>query len=161
MKTGLSLMAAAMAALLFATGCSAQTPAEESAEETEIVLQIGDPMMRVNGAAREIDPGRQTAPVIEDGRTLLPVRAVVEAMGGAVAWEEETQTVILAKDAAVLLLTIGSNTAFVNEEKHTLDTSPVVIDGRTMLPIRFIAEELGFEVRWDEENSTITIKNKA
>lgn len=161
MKTGLSLMAAAMAALLFATGCSAQTPAEESAEGTEIVLQIGDPMMRVNGAAREIDPGRQNAPVIEDGRTLLPVRAVVETMGGAVAWEEETQTVILAKDAAVLLLTIGSNTAFVNEEKHTLDTSPVVIDGRTMLPIRFIAEELGFEVRWDEENSTITIKNKA
>ena len=112
-------------------------------------------MMTVNGAEQEIDPGRGTVPVLESARTLLPVRAVVEAMGGAVAWDEETQTAVLAKNDTIILLTIGSNIAFLNETSHTLDTVPVTINDRTMLPIRFIAEGFGYEVGWDGDTQTV------
>ena len=54
-------------------------------------------------------------------------------------------------------LTIDSETAYFNEEAHTLDAAPMIINGRTMLPIRFIAESFGFDVDWTPETQTVTI----
>lgn len=142
---------------VFTTGCAAQTRSDNTAVEPVITLRIGDPTMTVDGAEREIDPGRGTVPVVENDRTLLPVRAVVEAMGGAVAWDEETMTVVLAKDDTVILLAIGSRAAFVNETSYTLDVAPVLADDRTMFPIRFIAESFGYGVAWDEDTETVTL----
>lgn len=141
----------------FTTGCGAEPQTGSAADNPIITLQIGNPMMTVNGEQREIDPGRGTAPVVENDRTLLPVRAVVEAMGGAVAWDGETQTAVLARGDNILLLAIGSTIAFLNETAHTLDTVPVVINDRTMLPIRFIAEGFGYEVGWDGDTQTVTL----
>ncbi len=124
-----------------------------------ITLTIGDPMMTVDGAAAEIDPGNGTAPVIIDGRTLLPVRAIVETAGGTVGWRSETQEVTLSYKTDVIRLTINSTTAYLNDAAQTLDVTPVIINERTMLPIRFIAESFGFDVQWngDEQKVTITI----
>lgn len=140
------------------TGCSAQT-----AENTPftMTLQIDNPVMTVNGMEKEIDPGRETAPMIQNNRTLLPIRAVVEEMGGAVAWDEETQTAVLAKAENIILLSVGSTEAYFNEEKRSLDTPPVIWKDRTMLPIRFIAESFGFTAAWDSETSTVTITKEA
>lgn len=157
MKKILSMLLIFCLMTVFTTGCSAAQQPEENANEPVITLQIGNPMMTVDGTEREIDPGRGTAPVIETDRTLLPVRAVVEAMGGAVAWDEETQTVVLTKDDIRLRLTISSKTAYVNEEARALDIAPVIINDRTMLPIRFIAEEFGYAAGWDGEAQTITL----
>lgn len=161
MKKILSILLAFCMMAVFTTGCSAQTQTAGSTEPVTITLQISNPMMTVNGVKQEIDPGRGTVPMIESGRTLLPVRAVVEAMGGAVAWDEETQTTVLAKGDAIILLTMGSHTAFLNETAHTLDTVPVIINDRTMLPIRFIAEGFGYEVNWDGDTSTVTLTGTA
>lgn len=160
MKKLLSMLLVFCMMAVFTTGCTAQTQATGGALQT-ITLQIGNPMMTVDGGQQEVDPGRATAPVIEGERTLLPVRAVVEAMGGAVAWDEETQTTVLAKGDAVILLTIGSSAVFLNETAHILDTAPVIINDRTMLPIRFIAEGFGYEVGWDGETSTVTLTGTA
>lgn len=142
---------------VFTTGCNAQSKANDAANESVIMLQIGNPVMTVNGEQMEIDPGRGTVPVIKEGRTLLPLRAVAEEMGGTVAWDKETQTTTLKKYNNTIQLTIGSNIAYLNERVNTLDTVPVVINGRTMLPIRFIAECFGYNVSWDDSNPTVTL----
>ncbi len=136
-----------------------QTETALAAGEGEIItLQIGNPVMTVNGEQREIDPGRGTAPVlVNDARTLLPVRAIVEAVGGAVAWDENTNTATLTYGSDVIDLTIDSATAYLNGAAQTLDVAPTTINDRTMLPIRFIAESFKFSVGWDGDTQTVTI----
>ena len=72
--------------LIAVTGCAAQ--ADTTADKTEIVLQIGSPIMAVNGTEQNID-AEGTVPVIVNDRTLVPIRAIIEAMGGTVGWDGE------------------------------------------------------------------------
>lgn len=141
--------------MCFTTGCAAQDVEREN--NTVIVLTIGDPVMTVNGSTAEIDPGRGTAPVIVNDRTLIPVRSLIETMGGTVDWNEETQTATLTYDEDEIRLTLNSTTAYLNDEAQTLDVAPVSINDRTMLPIRFISESFAFEVEWDGDTQTVTI----
>ena len=127
--------------------------------ETVIEMQIGSPTMLVNGETKNIDDGG-TAPVIINDRTLLPVRAVVEAMGGTVEWDQDTQKTTLTMDGIEIQLVIGSTTAYVNGDFESIDIAPVIINDRTMLPIRFIAEKFGFDVFWDGQNMTVTIQGE-
>ena len=142
---------------VFTAGCGAQPQSGNAAGAAVITLQIGNTMMSVDGSPKEIDPGSAAVPVIENGRTLLPVRAVVEAMGGTVEWDGQNRTAALTLGDMTILLTVGSDEAFLNETAHTLDTAPVVINDRTMLPIRFIAEGFGYNVGWDEDTRTVTL----
>ena len=129
-------------------------------DDITITLQIGNPNMTVNNAEKAIDE-QGTVPVLINDRTLLPVRAVVEEMGGSVEWVEETQTVILAYGSDTITLQIDNPTAFLNDEAKTLDTAPMIIGDRTMMPIRFIAESFGFNVNWDDATQTATVSKTA
>lgn len=131
-----------------------------SEEDTDLItLQIGNPEMTVNGETMEVDPGRGTAPVLSGERTLVPVRALIEALGGSVQWNEEEEEATLTLEGDEIRLVIGSMTAYLNGEAKTLDAAPELINERTMLPIRFIAESFNFEVEWEEENQLITINS--
>lgn len=99
-----------------------------------------------------------TPPVIKQGRTLIPVRAVSEAMGAAVEWNDEEKIVTITKDEIVITLNLAENKVFVGEEEYSLDVSAEVMNNRTMVPLRFIAEQLGLNVEWDEELQTIEIE---
>ncbi len=155
------LAASSMFTLWGATGCAADEADLQTDGNTEIVLRIDDPMMTVNGAEKEIDPGMGTAPVIINDRTLLPVRAVIEELGGTVGWDDETREVTLGYEGSEIVLTIDSTSAALNDQAQTLDTTPVIINDRTMLPIRFIAESFGFDVEWDQSTQTVTISGSA
>jgi len=104
-------------------------------------------------------------PVIENGRTLAPVRAIVEALGYYVTWEEKTQTIGIysyATDVMIIEMRVGSRTAKVlvgssNYDDRVMDVPAKIINGRTMVPVRFLAETLGMEVRWDEASRTVII----
>ncbi len=138
-----------MAILLTAlSACAASTDC------VTIVLQIGNSQMRVNEKAQALD----CEPVIVNDRTLVPIRAVIEAMGGNVLWEQETKTATLNYGDDEIKLTIGDTTAYLNDEPNVLDTAPAIINDRTMLPIRFIAESFSFEVTWNNETREITIE---
>ena len=63
--------------------------------QTSLILKINNPIMTVNGIEKEIDSGISTSPVIINGRTLLPIRAVIEEIGGTVNWNEEKQVITL------------------------------------------------------------------
>jgi len=130
-----------------------------AAEAMSIILEIGNPNMNINGREKPID-NEGTSPVIIDGRTLVPIRAVVEEMGGSVNWNADTQTVLLENGNDSIELVIGSTNAKLNGQISILDTAPVIINGRTMLPIRFISEGFGFNVEWDSDTHTINISSK-
>lgn len=156
MKKTVVLAAMAVLALGMA-GCAPKSEPEVANEQFEMQMKIGDPNMVVNGVEKEIDPGRGTAPQIYMSRVVAPVRAAVEEMGGKVEWEQNTQTVTLTKGETAIELQIDSDTAKINGEKEELDAPPTIINGRTMLPIRYVAEGFGYRVNWDEENKLITV----
>ena len=122
-----------------------------------ISLSIDNPIMCVNGEETEIDVGRGTKPIVTNGRTLVPIRAIIEAFNGTVGWDESTQTATLTVKDDVIKLVINSNTAYLNGEIKTLDVAPVIINERTMLPIRFVAESFNLGVAWEEESETVFI----
>lgn len=96
-------------------------------------------------------------PVIVDGRTLVPVRALFESLGATVGWEESTQTATATKGSTVISMQIGNTTAYVNGVAKTLDVPAQTIEGRTMAPARFVAESLNATVNWDSASDTVKI----
>jgi hypothetical protein len=132
-----------------------------AAETTVITLTIGNPMIIVNGTPRAIDASGAT-PVIIAGRTLLPIRAVVEAIGGTIAWNAATRTVTIAAGAVTMSLTIGNRMATVGGATLPIDPQnatvvPLIVGGRTMLPVRFVGEQLGGTVEWNAATRTATL----
>lgn len=96
-------------------------------------------------------------PVIISGRTLVPLRAIFEALGAKVEWHNATRTVTATRGSDQILLQVGNKTATVNNKAVTLDVEPIIISGRTLVPARFIAESFGMVVNWDEKTRTISI----
>jgi len=96
-------------------------------------------------------------PVIENGRTLVPLRAIFEALNAEVAWDGETQTVRAIRYGTYIELQIGSNEIKVNNEIKILDVPAKTINDRTMVPARAIAEAFGCNVSWDAENNAVII----
>lgn len=112
-----------------------------------IKLQIGSRIVNVDNEAVIYD----AAPVIRNDRTLVPIRIITEALGGKVDWNGATKEVTLSINDKEIKMTIGKML-----EKYGV--APVIIDGRTFVPVRFVADELGAEVVWDEATKTVTIK---
>lgn len=123
-----------------------------------LTFKIGDTNMYVDGNAYEIDPGKYATPVIENGRTLLPVRVVAETFGAEVGWDGAENKVTITTDGIEMQFWVDSNKAIVNGIDYTLDAAPVVIDGRTYMPLRFVAEKLGLSVVWDDLSQSIIIE---
>jgi hypothetical protein len=149
-----------LVAILLVTGLLAPSAATASSS-TMVKLWIGKASMSVNGAEWPID-AQGTKPVIVEGRTLVPIRAVIEVLGGSAAWESSTRkaTVTLGKDS--LDLWIGKSQASLNGIALAIDSAnsavvPVITGGRTMLPLRFVAESLGIDVQYDATTKMITL----
>jgi hypothetical protein len=127
---------------------------------TVLEIQIGSKMMSVNGSSVPID----VAPVIVEGRTLLPIRWVAEPFGAAVVWDADEKKVGVSLGSRTVELWIGRNGATVNGVATPIDASdpkvvPIIISGRTFLPLRFVAENLGLQVTWDASTRTVTVTN--
>ena len=105
-----------------------------------------------NSTLRLDDP-----PVIQDGRTLVPMRAFFEAMGADVSWDSASRTAIGIKGGIEVRIPIDSIHPTVNQQRVTIDVPARIIEGRTYIPLRFVGEALGDEVGWDEDTRTITI----
>jgi N-acetylmuramoyl-L-alanine amidase len=97
------------------------------------------------------------APVIENDRTLVPVRAALEALGATLEFDEAANTVIGKKDGAEFTLKIDSVNATVNGQPKILDVPAKIINDRTMVPIRFVAENFGANVTWDDANNAVLV----
>ncbi|MBQ9428658.1 MAG: copper amine oxidase N-terminal domain-containing protein [Clostridia bacterium] len=121
--------------------------------QTIVKLTIGSNTAYVNGEAKTLD----VAPLIENSRTLMPLRFIAESLGATVEWDGATSTATLTTADVTLLITLGQTTAYVNGQAKTLDVPAESRNGRTLLPVRFIAESFGAEVAWDGATSTATL----
>lgn len=130
-------------------------PAEIDSKYIE--LQIGNPKMIVNGVYSEIDAGNGTKPTIESGRTLVPIRAIVECLGGTITWFPESKSISISLNKKKITMQINEEKAMVDSETVLMDVSPKLINGRTMIPLRFVAENLDKDVIWDTEGKKIFI----
>ncbi|MDP3058075.1 MAG: copper amine oxidase N-terminal domain-containing protein, partial [bacterium] len=97
------------------------------------------------------------APVIISGRTLVPLRAIFEALGATVHWDEANKKITGIKGGLNITLQVGSQLAIVNGALVILDVPPTIVGGRTMVPARFIAESLGATVNWNEPAKSVEI----
>ncbi|MBA4365964.1 MAG: hypothetical protein C0398_08225 [Coprothermobacter sp.] len=127
-----------------------------------VVLTIGKTVMMVDGVSQAVDPGRTTSPVIAQGRTMVPISAVMTAVGGSATWDAVARTVTLKLGTHTVVLTIGKATAMVDGKTVPVDSDnarvvPIILNGRTMLPVRFVAESLGASVLWDSATHRVTL----
>lgn len=155
-------------------------------DDLEIVLKIGEPTAQVGGVTvygwGENDYGQvgdgttevvttpkevpidlsppvelDVPPFIEEGRTLVPLRFIGEQLGAEFEWDGDERKVTYTRGDDVIKLWIDQFEAEVNGENMTLDVAPKIVDGRTVVPLRFIGEQLGAQFDWDGETRTITI----
>ncbi|OPZ85668.1 MAG: hypothetical protein BWY74_03847 [Firmicutes bacterium ADurb.Bin419] len=125
---------------------------------SQISMKIGEPYMQVDGVTAEIDPGRGTKPVIINNRTMLPIRATIEALGGSVTWEGSSKRVSIQLNGKTINLWIGSSNIQVNGQNMNIDTAPAIINDRTYVPLRAVLENLGCSVQWFDSTRSILIK---
>ncbi len=114
----------------------------------------------LNGEKFESD----TEPFIEQNRTMVPVRAIFEAMGAQVRWDEENKTVLMVRQKddvfTSVVLQIGLDKAFVNSESVALDAPAKIVGNRTYVPLRFIIEAFDENITWDDASRTVSIVTK-
>lgn len=99
-------------------------------------------------------------PVIENDRTLVPMRAIFEALGAEVEWDQETATVTATRGGDTLKITIGSNVLYVNNDSVELDVPAKITDGRTLVPVRAISESFDAKVEWDSGMRSVKISTE-
>ncbi len=127
--------------LFILLACSAQTVSAASVNVT------------LNGNELSFD----SAPYIENGRVLVPMRGILESLGYSVHWQEPTQTVLAMKEGISISLPLNSNTVTVNAEEVVIDVPAKLNNSRTFVPLRFLAEYSGADVSWDADTSTVRI----
>lgn len=99
-------------------------------------------------------------PTITNGRTLVPLRAIFEALGATVSWDSKTNMVTAKKGANEIIVIVGDSNAYVNGELKVLDVPATIVNSRTLVPVRFVSESLGATVDWNEEKNVVLIKTK-
>lgn len=124
-----------------------------------VIFQIGKKGFFVNSVVKSLD----SPPIIENNRTLVPLRALLEAFNGTVLWDSKEKKVTVSFNSTKIELWIGKPQANVNGVLKWIDddnrnVNPEIINNRTMIPLRFVVENLDFEVIWNEDLKTITIK---
>jgi hypothetical protein len=109
--------------------------------------------VKLNGTPLTFD----VLPQLINGRTMVPLRAVFEAMGASIDWNGDIQTVTALKDNKVVVLTINDPAPTIDGTVVLLDQPGIIVDGRTLVPLRFVAEAFGGTVEWDSATQTASI----
>lgn len=123
---------------------------------SSLALQAGAVSLYVDTELIQTD----TAPTVVNGRTLVPMRAIFEALGAEVLWDGETRTATGILGEHTVEIQVGESTALVDGEPRALDVPAQILNRRTMVPARFVSEALGCTVTWDSETKTAAVANQ-
>lgn len=130
-----------------------------SAYARTLEFKVNDSTMYISDGTIKSDP-LEVAPYIENGRTMVPVRVISENFGAEVGWDDTSRTITITDGTTNVVLTVDSLEATVNGEVQTLDAAPVIVNDRTMVPLRFISEALNRSVEYIEPSSQILISDE-
>jgi hypothetical protein len=131
---------------------SAIETAGEALEASDSTIQVL-PVENIMVKGKHL--GFDTPPVIKAGRTLVPVKALVQAFGAQVEWDPVLQKVTITKDKMIMVLTLGETEVLVNGDSVQLDVPAQAMNGRTVVPLRFIAETMNFVVTYEDGDITV------
>ena len=120
---------------------------------SDIFNRSKETYVEVNGEILGFD----TMPVIENDRTLVPLRFIFETLGAEVDWIADTNTALVNDEDTTIMFSIDNTTAVVNDVSKVMDVPARLINDKTLVPLRFLSEELGFDVEWNEETRTASI----
>ena len=127
----------------------------EAAEKVTISFNVGSSIVNINGEEVEVEKPY----IVGVGVTLVPIRVISESFGAEVKWDGDTKTVTVVDGDTTIVVTVGSKTATVNGEEKELEEAPELTEnGFTMIPLRFISENLGAEVGYVHETQAITVE---
>ncbi|RJE88780.1 hypothetical protein D3P07_12445 [Paenibacillus sp. 1011MAR3C5] len=148
-KKWTSLLAAFVMVFVLATGVQAQGNTATASEAVKVWINDEEVQFGAN------------APVEVDGTTLVPVRAVLEALGYTLVWDEAKQVVIAEKYGFSIALQIGNPVGAVNGASKELTAAPQILKGSTYVPVAFISEAIGYELKWDAANRSVLLTKEA
>ncbi len=97
------------------------------------------------------------APVMRQGRVLVPLRGIFERLGAGLDWYPETRKLVAMREGRTVSLIVGETDAYVDEKLIILDSAPILMRGRIMVPLRFVGQGLGAQVHWNRKNRSVTI----
>lgn len=132
-----------------------QNPSVKTYGATSSSYQTHSIELRINNQYVNSD----TPPTMENGRVLVPIRVVGESLGAYVHWEPKDKVAIIKKDDTTIYLQANLPQAFVNGKLHFLDTPPRIINGRLMVPIRFVSESFNIPVDWNNDAKIVLINS--
>lgn len=124
------------------------------AADNVIVLQLNSTDALINGKAHQLN----VAPFLLDGRTMVPLRFVSEALGAEVEWDGDKQKITLLLGDQTMILHVDSSEAIVDGKTIFMDVPATIVNGSTVVPIRFVGENFRQEITFDDATKTITIK---
>ena len=114
---------------------------------------MNDIMVKLNDEYLKFDQ----PPIIQNYRTLVPMRYIFEKFGMTVDWNNDNDTAVATDGKTSIAFNIGSNTAVINGKEFETDVSPILLNDRTLIPLRFLSENLGYKVGWNEYAQEVAI----
>ncbi|SEU14027.1 stalk domain-containing protein [Paenibacillus sp. NFR01] len=118
-------------------------------------MVIGSKAMTVNGAKVAID----VAPVVKDNSTYVPIKYVLDAFGGSATWDQNTKKIMVLRGGKALDLTVNKKEFILNGKRQSAEVAPLILQGRTLVPLRLVSEQLGLTVKWEQKTKTVTIES--
>ena len=123
------------------------------AQTMQAVFSLENNSLTVDGVETAMD----VAPIVEDGRVLVPIRAIVESLIGYAEWDAEEKSVYISTPDADVTMRVDDPVAIVNGEEVSLEVPPTIVDERVLVPLRFVSENMGMEASWNEDTKEIIV----
>ena len=124
----------------------------EPAARVDIAFKVGDDTLKINGKDTKVEK-----PFVLNGVTLVPIRVITEAFGAEITWNASERSIVINYADVQIKLVIDSKDAAINGKSVTLSGAPAIVNGTTMVPLRFITENFGADVSYDNATSEVTV----
>ncbi|HEY5582969.1 MAG TPA: copper amine oxidase N-terminal domain-containing protein [Ruminiclostridium sp.] len=152
---------ATMALTFLLVGSTAIPSLADVSKDAVLILNIGKPTMQVSGVEKKLDSQNEVTPVLVNDTAVVPIRAIIEALGGKVQWEYKERKVTISYNNKVVEFWLNKRNARVNGKEMDAKIAPKSINGRTMIPLRFVSEGLGLCVNWEGSTKAISVSSSS
>lgn len=121
----------------------------------KVVMSVGQKSFTADDKKKTMD----TAPVVKGSSTYIPIKYVLDTFGGRASWDAANQRITVIRGGKVMDLKVGSKDFILNGKRKGADVSPFISQNRTLVPLRLVSEQLGLNVKWEQNTKTITIES--
>ncbi|MDR0268726.1 stalk domain-containing protein [Paenibacillus sp.] len=121
----------------------------------KVMMTIGQKSFTANGTKKTME----VAPVMKDNSTYIPIKYVLDTFGGQATWDPANQRITVTRGGTVMDLMVGKKDFILNGKRKGASVAPYLSQGRTLVPLRLVSEQLGLNVKWEQNTKTVTIES--